>query len=235
MRCLERRWETGIEIEDFFRDLSPLIHRSMGEWPVIHSLGKERILAGPVEQCQVKKGRGHPYSSPLVQSRSDARSPQSSVRPPCGTSSTTSEPQVLEHSGFSLMRVRCQFFLHCLLVELSEMFWKAIVCCYFIISLPLGGFSLDRSRADATIKGLNLKFHSALLVSDRWAKLLRPVGDLTRGKPTRARGNSETWRKCGNAKMGLWEKDLRGARGPLGGQNIVRGHSLLSMATDKLP
>lgn len=122
MQCLERRRETGIEIEDFFRDLSPRIHRSAGERPVIHSLGKERILAGPIEQLQVKKGRGHPYSSPLIQSRSDARSPRSSVRPPCGTSSTTSEPQVVEHSGFSLMRVRCQFFLHCLLVELSEMF-----------------------------------------------------------------------------------------------------------------
>lgn len=40
-----------------------------------------------------------------------------------------------------------------------------------------------------------------------------PADDLTRRKPTRVIGTRKRWRKCGNAKMGLREKDLPGARG----------------------
>lgn len=100
-----------MEIEDFFRNLSPCIHRFMGEWPVIHIPGKERILACPIEQLQVKKGRGHPYSSPFIQSRRHSRSPLSSMTPSRRTSSTTSGCRtlwVLTPPGLT-----CQFFLAC--------------------------------------------------------------------------------------------------------------------------
>lgn len=46
-----------MEIEAFFRNLSPSIQRSMGELLIIYIPGKERILACLILELQVKKGR----------------------------------------------------------------------------------------------------------------------------------------------------------------------------------
>ena len=178
--------------------------------PIIHIPGKERILACLSEQLQVKKGEKHPSISPSVSSGAEVRSSQTSEQPPPRVFSKSSgqriHPSDLDIRSFPSLLVcgvvGCVLRSHCLFLF------------PWLFSSPHEAFSLRSSGPHATIKGLNLKFNYAL--PGQWSVsqiieilLMTWQGESQPGQlePGRGEGNVET------TKMGLWEKDLPGARG----------------------
>lgn len=124
MQCLGRKVERHRNGNwSFLQKFESQYPKVYGELPIIYIPGKERILACSIEQLQVKKGRAPHYSFPFVQLRTDVRSPLIFFYNLRSQNTLGSL-----HSGFHIPF----FFPYCLLVELLETFWKAIVCSYFL-------------------------------------------------------------------------------------------------------
>lgn len=217
MQCLGRKVERHRNGNwSFLQKFESQYPKVYGELPIIYIPGKERILACSIEQLQVKKGRAHHYSFPFVQLRTDVRSPQIFFYNLRSQNTLGSL-----HSGFHI-----SFFFSLLLVGRIV---GNLLRSYCLFLFPLlfyphtEPFLWGAQDHMPQLKDLIWSSIMPCWVSDLWAELSRPADDLTRRKPTRTIGNSKKWRKCGNTKMGLWEEELQGAKGSMGGQNVVKG------------
>lgn len=186
-----------MEIEAFFRNLSPCIQSSMWELSIIYIPGKKRILTCSILELQVK-GRGSPllFSICTIQ-----RSPLIIF--------TTRGHRILGLSSFWLEYTNYVF--NC------WNYWKhykqqLFVLISFKVSPDIVPFLWGAQDHMPHLKDLIWSLIMPCWASDPWAKLSRPADDLTRRKPTRAIGNSKKWKKCGNSKNSLWEEKLQGSK-----------------------
>lgn len=142
-----------MEIDNFFRNLSPNIQRSMWELPIICIPGRERILACSILELQIKKGRGSSlvFSICTIEDRYEV------------STKLFLQLQVTEYLGSHHSGLTIPIFLS-MTVGIVGNLLTAIVCSHFLYYFtPTQSLSLRSSSPHATFKGLNLKFNYALL------------------------------------------------------------------------